>query len=43
MRDATVSSMPCTREYGVMAQGKAGGRAAAHAGRAAPASPADAL
>jgi hypothetical protein len=32
MRDATVSSMPCTREYGVITQGKIGGRAADCAG-----------
>jgi hypothetical protein len=41
MHDATVSSMPCTEEHGVVTQGKVGGRTAA--GRTAPASPADAL
>ena len=32
MHDVTVSSMPCTKEYSVITQGKVGGGAADHAG-----------
>lgn len=42
MHDALVSRLPCTRDHGVITQGKTGGRAAAP-GRAAPVPPADTL
>ena len=32
MHDVTVSSMPCTKENGIIRQGKVGGGAADHAG-----------